>query len=261
MNDTVKNAMQAAAKVMSATGDESGGNWILSDDKKSKVCKDCGVSFGLNEKHECKPAGKSLDVTYAKSMGLGIPDDQLSKLLAVKTVGTNRIFHYAFLWGNPNVTDIEQEYFTKSTDLWDKVMKGVTRPLTWDHAMDLSMKADPVIGKTLEYGDDDLGRWAISQLDTAHAYRAAIDMLIEAGVLGSSSDSAPQYVEKVQTGKSYWLKTWPWFATALTVTPCEPRMVETVDYFKSIGIEIPNPEAPVSQTREMVLKARRIFTL
>ena len=269
MNDTVRTVNQVAApvtKVMAATGDDSGGNWVGTDQTKrlcnsckavnemdATVCKECGGSMTLK-------SAQPLDFTYAKTI-LQVPDEQLQKLLAVKSVGTDRIFHYSFLWGDSRVTDLEQEYFTKHTNMWDEQLKNLQRPLTWDHAMDPSMKSSPVIGKTLEYGNDDIGRWAISQLDRAHAYRRAIDTLLEAGVLGSSSDSTPQYVERVQTGKSYWLKTWPWFATALTVTPCEPRMVKTVDYFKSIGMEIPNPEASVSQMRAMVLKTRRIFTL
>src|SRR5207247_8844305 len=102
---------------------------------------------------------------------------------------------------------------------------GFPRPLTWDHVQDQSMKGSVIVGQMLEVGDDDIGRWAISQLKRSHEYRKAIDALINERAVGTSSDSAPQYVlrEKTKSG-AVWLKQWPLFASALTTTPCEPRM-------------------------------------
>ena len=88
-------------------------------------------------------------------------------------------------------------------------------------------------------GDDEIGRWYVAKLDRSHRYRKAIDQLIKEGKLGTSSDSAPQYVERVKTGKATWLKTWPLFAAALTDAPCEPRMIGSIEYAKSLGIELP----------------------
>jgi hypothetical protein len=188
-------------------------------------------------------------------------DDKLKSLLAVKFIGTDRIFHYPFLWGDAVKTDLEREFFLKNTNFWDSTMGKSPRPLTWDHAQDESMKDNPVIGQTTEWGDDEVGRWAISHLDRAHRYRKAVDALIEEGVIGTSSDSAPQYVQREQRGKSTWLKTWPWFASALTDVPCEPRMITegAVEYLKSIGLTFPSSEAPAEQTRALVDKAHRIF--
>jgi hypothetical protein len=204
---------------------------------------------------------KSLDLSYAKSLDLGFDTDKLRSLLAAKFIGTDRIFHYPFLWGTSAKTDLEREFFLKNTNFWDDVIGKGPRPLTWDHAQDKSMKADPVIGQTIEWGDDELGRWAISHLNRAHEYRKAVDKLIDEGVIGTSSDSAPQYVEREKQGKSAWLKTWPWFASALTDVPCEPRMITegAVEYFKSIGLKFPNSEASVEQVRAMVQKAHRVF--
>jgi len=127
------------------------------------------------------------------------------------------------------------------------------RPLTWDHAQDVEFDADPVIGQTVDWEDDEVGRWAISKLDTNHKYRKAIDKLISEKrlgsaamampVVGASSDTAPQYVKRVPVGKSVWLARWPWFATALTPSPCEPRMIDSdkgVDFYKSLGILLPD---------------------
>jgi hypothetical protein len=206
-----------------------------------------------------KAEGKSMNLAYAKSLGIAVDELELKSLLAVKRVGVDKIFHYPYIWGNSKNTDLTSEYFTRETNFWDAQMQGVKRALTWDHNMDPELKADPIIGTTLEWGDDEIGRWAVSQLDRNHKYRKALDALIERQAVGTSSDSVPQYVERVQTGKSYWLKTWPWVASAITPEPCEPRMLGSVDYFKSLGITLPSPVASADQVREMVAKAHKIL--
>lgn len=195
-----------------------------------------------------------LNLSYAKSLGLAkLPD------LAVKYVAKDTIRHPIFLWGNPELTDLEHEFFTrpggeKGTDLWDEVLGKSPRPLTWDHAQDPDFKADPLIGQTNEWEDDEIARWGISVLKKGHQYRRAIDSFIgkkslgsaaiALPVVGASSDSAPQYVQRVKVGNAIWLKRWPWFATALTPAPCEPRMIDSsiggVDFVKSLGIQLPD---------------------
>jgi hypothetical protein len=182
--------------------------------------------------------GKSMNYSYAKSLQLeSLPE------LAVKYVALDEVKGYTFLWGNPKLTDIEAEFFTQETDFWDKSLGKAARPLTWDHAQDESFKASPVIGLITDFGDDEIGRWYTAKLDKAHRYRKAIDALIEAGKLGTSSDSAPQYVTRVKTGKSTWLKEWPWFASALTDCPAEPRMIDSLEFLKSIGVTLPETRA------------------
>jgi hypothetical protein len=180
-------------------------------------------------------SGKGLNLSYVKSIGLDLSPD----VLAVKTIGTDTIRGYVALWGSPDRVDLDREFFTKDTDFWDSVIQG-QRPLTYDHANDDATKSNPIIGRITEMGQDAVGRWYTAQLEKSHQYRKAIDKLIEMGALGTSSDSAPQYVLREKQGKGVWLKRWPLFAAALTVTPCEPRQVSTVDYFKSAGITLPD---------------------
>ena len=190
----------------------------------------------LLSSEEAEPdEGKSLDLSYVKSIGVAtLPE------LAVKSVGKDEVKGYTFLWGNPEQTDLEREFFTNTTNFWDDILGKSPRPLTWDHAQDKSMKASPVIGQIVEWGNDDVGRWAVSKLDTNHKYRKAVDKLIDEGALGMSSDSAPQYVERVKSGKSTRLAVWPWFASALTPTPCEPRMLDVGSLvWKSIAESLP----------------------
>jgi hypothetical protein len=196
---------------------------------------------------------ETLNLSYVKALGLSkLPD------LAVKFVAKDTIRHPVFLWGDPDLTDLEREYFTspksdKGTDFWDTVLGKSPRPLTWDHAQDPDFKADPLIGETVEWEDNEIGRFATSILKKNHKYRKAIDELIgkkmlgsaaiAAPILGASSDSAPQYVQRVPVGKSTWLARWPWFATALTPTPCEPRMIGPnggAEFIKSLGITLPD---------------------
>jgi hypothetical protein len=209
-----------------------------------------------------KADGK-LDLSYAKSMGLVIPDADLVDKLAVKFVGRHEIKGYMVLWGNPKLTDVENEYFTKNTNFWDDILGASPRPLTWDHAQDEQFKADPRIGTILEMGDDELGRWFNAKLDESHRYHGMVSGLIEKHIIGASSDSAPQYVERVKNGKSTWLKTWPLFAAALTNIPAEPRMLGSVDW-KSLGVDPSKFQAPDTAhelTKEELREASLLVTL
>jgi len=211
-----------------------------------------------NVEEQGEGMSKSLNLSYVKSLGIA----KLPDFLAAKYIGRDEIKHYAFLWGGPNIADVEAEYFTRKSNFWDAQLGKTPRPLTWDHAQDETFKAEPVIGKSVDWGDDDTGRWVVSKLERAHKYRKAIDALIEKGILGASSDSAPQYVERVKTGKATWLKTWPWFATALTETPAEPRMIGSLEFLKSIGVQIPNvPAAVVRATNDRRMKLLRLIYL
>lgn len=212
-----------------------------------------------------------LNLSYAKSLGVALPD------MAVKYVARDKIRHPVFLWGDQKNTDLEREFFTRDTDFWDAVLGKSIRPLTWDHAQDPDFDADPLIGKTIEWEDDETGRWAISQMEKGHKYRKAIDALIEKKALGSaaiaslnfpivgsSSDSAPQYVKRVKVGKSTWLARWPWFATALTPAPCEPRMIDSdkgVAFIKSLGIALPEASGTAWEWQKLQAKKLKITSI
>lgn len=178
-----------------------------------------------------------LSLAYAKRLGLGKSDAELSDLLAVKSEGRDTIRGYVALWGDAERVDTDGEFFTKMTDFWDDKLP-MPRPLTWDHAQDSATKADPVIGEITETGNDSDGKWFVAQLKRNAAYRRHIDALVERKALGASSDSAPQYILREKAKSAVWLKRWPLFACALTPTPAEPRMLDTV-HWKSIKLELP----------------------
>lgn len=234
------------------SADEGGGGGVGTAKPKPAVAK-----VDMNDEEE--DAEKSLNFSYIKSIGIDLPDDQMIQKFAVKYVAKDQIKGYTFLWGDPKNTDIEADYFTKATNFWDDKLSQSQRPLTWDHAQDKEFKASPLIGAISEFGDDDVGRWYVAKLDRSHRYRKAIDKLIEQRKLGTSSDSAPQYVRRVQTGKSNWLQEWPWFASALTDAPAEPRMIGNLEFFKSIGISL-QPDAQLNAWKLKKLQ-RQKFTL
>ncbi len=191
---------------------------------------------------------------YARSIR---PDIDPARL-AVKKIGSDTVQGYVTVWGTPEQTDLEREYFTPQTDFWDGVLSKAVRPLTWDHALDGRMKANPIVGTINEIGDDELGRWYTATLDRAHAYRRMIDRLIEAGAIGTSSDSAPQYVVRTPVKGATWLSQWPLFAAALTPTPCEPRLAGSVEIIKSLGVELPTfPEALQDAERDNGIDNKR----
>ncbi len=189
-----------------------------------------------------------VNLSYIKALGVSRPEDYFHDVLAVKSTGLDSIKGYLTLWGSPTHLDIENEYFTKSTDFWDNVL-AFPRPLTWNHGQDrgATFKSIDVVGQIESFGDDEVGRFYEATLQRSHQYRKAIDKLIGQRVIGTSSDSAPQYVIREKTGKSIWLKQWPLFAGALTDVPCEPRMIGNVEYFKNLGLNweqlISNAEA------------------
>lgn len=190
-----------------------------------------------DEASEAQEQPAMMGLTYIKSLRLPHTEQWFRDTIAVKSTGKDTIKGYIALWGNPALTDIEHEYFTKSTDFWDSVL-SFPRPLTWNHGQDRTViKSLDTIGQIQSFSDDDIGRFYEATLDRSHKYRKAIDALISQGIIGTSSDSAMQYVIREKTGKATWLKQWPLFAGALTDVPCEPRMMGSVD-FKHLGVDV-----------------------
>ncbi len=205
-------------------------------------------------------AEKSLDLSYIKALGIVIPSDKL----AVKFTGRDEISFPTFLWGSPEHMDVEKDFFTRETDFMDNVYGKSPRPLTWDHGQDPMFKdASPVIGTIVDWADDEVARWATATLNKDKAYRNYLDKMIEQKALGASSDSAPQYVERVNAGNGHWIKRWPWIASALTPMPAEPRMKDfTPEFLKSWNLAVPEAvdeksrrlQALILQERELKLK-------
>lgn len=148
----------------------------------------------------------------------------MDELRAVKRLGGNRIGHYAVLWGNPAKRDLTGEYFTRRTADLETLFRAVGRlPLLYQHTLDDQLKTS-VVGLVDVLSPDDVGLWYEAQLTMAGEYRAAMEELIGAGALGTSSGTLPgaRRVDR-RTGE---IKRWAIAELSLTPTPAEPRMME-----------------------------------
>lgn len=148
----------------------------------------------------------------------------MDELRAVKRLGGNRIGHYAVLWGDPAKRDLTGEFFTRRTADLDTLFRAVGRlPLLYQHTLDDQLKTS-VVGLVDVLSPDDVGLWYEAQLTMASEYRAAMEELIGAGALGTSSGTLPgaRRVDR-RTGE---IKRWAIAELSLTPTPAEPRMME-----------------------------------
>jgi len=177
-----------------------------------------------------------------------VPANMTDNLLEVKAMPDGRIRAYALLWGSPLQTDLsgQRDYFTPQTDFWDKQLP-MPRPLTYHHGWNPETKSFPVVGRINEFGDDEIGRWYIAELDKAHRYEKAVRALIQQRALKSSVDSIPQYARReAKANGAHEIQVYPLFGVTLTPTPMEPRLFpaeEVKAFYKSIGVELTLPEA------------------
>jgi hypothetical protein len=117
--------------------------------------------------------------------------------------------------------DLDDEFFSPNTDI--KPDWFDRRPLVWHHAMDRTMKADPVIGTADDLEQQDDGWWTTIWLDRSHQYWAAVNELLQAGKIHGSSGALPNFVRKdAKTGE---ILVWPFIEQTLTPTPANPFSV------------------------------------
>lgn len=160
---------------------------------------------------------------------------------------------YLVRFGNPNDTDLEKDYFTKSTDFGFEFDNGESHKLGlyYNHGM------DKVLGtKKIGYGEvmmDDKGLWYSAQLNMADEYSKMIYDLAKKGQLGFSSGAASHMVEREMMGKAYEIKRWALAEASLTPTPAEYRnKAEAKRYFDEEGRFIDYTE---KEKREMSKKS------
>ena len=143
---------------------------------------------------------------------------------------------YLVRFGNSNDTDLEKDYFTKSTDFGFEFDNGESHKLGlyYNHGMDKTLGT-----KKIGYGTvkmDDKGLWYSAQLDMADEYSKMIYDLAKKGQLGFSSGSASHMVEREMMGKAYEIKRWALAEASLTPTPAEYRnKAEAKRYFDNEG--------------------------
>ena len=152
---------------------------------------------------------------------------------AIKSISENRVGGYLIVFGDENMRDLHNEYFTPDTDIkesWYSV-----RPLLYQHGHDGEIKSESIgfVDKLVKKVD---GWWAEAQIDLHMDYAKEVVDLVKKGVLYWSSGAISHLVDVV-SGE---IKTWPLIEGSLTPTPAEPRRTNVSQikaYFKSIGME------------------------
>lgn len=158
----------------------------------------------------------------------------------IKAVGKGMVQGYLVRFGNSQDTDLERDYFTKSTDFGMEFVDGSSHKLGlyYNHGMDPVVKTKKIGYGTIKMTDN--GLWYEAQLDLADEYAKMIYELAKKGKLGFSSGAASHMVDREKVGKSYEIKRWNLAEASLTPQPAESRNMASVKrYFDEQGRFIP----------------------
>jgi phage head maturation protease len=142
---------------------------------------------------------------------------------AIKSDRLGSVKGYLVRFGSPDATDLEGDYFTKSTDFGFPIKAGERVPLNvyYHHGM------DKVVGKksigTGYVKMDETGLWYEAQLDMADEYGSMIAKLCKQGKMGYSSGAAGHMVERKSVGKASEITRWCIAEASITPTPAEYR--------------------------------------
>jgi hypothetical protein len=143
---------------------------------------------------------------------------------------------------NINADGSTGEYFTPQTVLESSYTKAGALYVNWEHGQ--GELGDELLGvvdwKTAHV--DDKGVFVERVLNRRNQYVQWVEELIDLGLIGTSSEAAPDGVEKAVDGE---IVRWPLFRDTLTVTPMEPRMLteNSIQAFKALGIPVPDDTA------------------
>jgi len=156
------------------------------------------------------------------------------------------------VWRNPDGS--RGEFFTKSTDLESSYTATGRVHLDYEHGMGKRIDGDGAPGRDdiLGYVDwttkrvDDRGVWVERALNRHNEYMRWVETLIEAGVVGTSSEAVEGGVEKSADGS---IVRWPLRRDTLTITPMEWRnkTENVVQAFKALGVPVPSDNQPVAE--------------
>ena len=141
-----------------------------------------------------------------------------------KTENDLVVGNYIVLFGG---RDLVGEYFTKNTILDSAYTDIGTMYVDFEHGLDpdqMGMDENSVLGivdwKSARF--DDKGVFVERTLNRRARYVDLLAELIDAGVMGTSSQAVRGKVSKNNDGE---ITQWPLQRDSLTITPMEPRMV------------------------------------
>lgn len=137
--------------------------------------------------------------------------------------------------------DLTGDSFSPDCDFWiNDGRLSPNPPVMFEHGRDQFMRK-AVVGRVTSTRVDSIGLWVEAQLKASKAYMDAIRKLVAAGVIGWSSGSAPQFVERTKSltpDARHSIVSWGVIECSLTPNPAEPRCLN-VRELKSLATADP----------------------
>lgn len=141
-----------------------------------------------------------------------------------QTADELRVANYIILFGGRDLTG---EFFTAGTQIESAYTKSGMLHVDFEHGLDpdgVGMSQHEVLGyvdwKTARV--DETGVFVERVLNRQARYMSKLEPLIEAGMVGNSSESVRGQAKRLATGE---IVEWPLVRDTLTFTPAEPRML------------------------------------
>ena len=143
---------------------------------------------------------------------------------------------YLVRFGDTKATDLEGDYFTKSTDYGFPLEEGKRVPLNvyYHHGMDAQVGKKSIGTGFIKMTDE--GLWYEAQLDLADEYGKMVAKLCKQGKMGFSSGAAAHMVERKSMGGASEIIRWPIAEASITPTPAEYRnSVKSLEEYYGMG--------------------------
>lgn len=173
-----------------------------------------------------------------------------NNLKAVSKTDTElRVGNYMVLFGGK---DLVGEFFTKSTEFDSSYTDTGMMHVDFEHGRD-NEKSGNSQNNILGVVDwksariDDTGIFVERVLNRRSQYVQHLEKLIEAGIVGTSSEAVSSGVRKKASGE---IVSWPLMRDSLTVTPMEPRMMgeNVLVAAKALAVLFPASKALAAMT-------------
>jgi len=157
----------------------------------------------------------------------------------VDGIKSDRLGHvkgYLVRFGDTKATDLEGDYFTRSTDYGFPMEEGKRVPLNvyYHHGMDAQVGKKSIGTGFIKMTDE--GLWYEAQLDMADEYGKMVAKLCKQGKMGFSSGAAAHMVERKSMGGASEIIRWPIAEASITPTPAEFRnSVKSLEEYYGMG--------------------------
>lgn len=176
-----------------------------------------------------------------------------NNLKAISSTDTElRVGNYIVLFGG---NDLVGERFSAKTLFDSAYTKSSVLHVDFEHGLDpdnTGMDKNEILGfvdwKTMKV--DDRGVFVERVLNRRAKYMEFIEPLIEAGLVGNSSEAVAGKTKVLDNGD---ITEWPLMRDTLTVNPCEPRMLDqnSISAMKSLNIELKDNLKSLSDSKSL----------